>query len=218
MESQHRIVVVLPHPDDEGIMAGTLARHIHQGKIVTYACLTLGEMGRNMGNPLLANRVTLPFIRKQELLEACKRIGIEDVRMWGYHDKTIEFEEQDKLSQRIAELLLELQPEIVYTFYPGHSVHPDHDATGAAVVQAVKKLPVSGRPVVRCVAFSSNRKDALGHPDVVNDVSTYVEQKIHAIHAHQSQVRFLLNNGTLDDPAFRAKYSKEVFWQYRFDD
>lgn len=218
MESQHRIVVVLPHPDDEGIMAGTLARHIHQGKIVTYACLTLGEMGRNMGNPLFANRVTLPLIRKQELLEACKRIGIEDVRMWGYHDKTIEFEEQDKLSQRIAELLLELQPEIVYTFYPGHSVHPDHDATGAAVVQAVKKLPGSGRPVVRCVAFSSNRKDALGQPDVVNDVSNYVEQKIHAIHAHQSQVRFLLNNGTLDDPAFRAKYSKEVFWQYRFDD
>lgn len=218
MESQQHIVVVLPHPDDEGIMAGTLARHIHQGMTVTYACLTLGEMGRNMGSPLFANRVTLPLIRKQELLEACKRIGIEDVRMWGYHDKTIEFEEQDKLSQRIADLLLELQPEIVYTFYPGHSVHPDHDATGAAVVQAVKKLPVDIRPIVRCAAFSANRKDALGQPDVVNDVSEYVEQKIHAIHAHQSQARFLLNNGTLDDPAFRAKYSKEVFWKYRFDD
>ncbi|MCM3290369.1 bacillithiol biosynthesis deacetylase BshB2 [Paenibacillus sp. MER 180] len=218
MESQQRIVVVLPHPDDEGIMAGTLARHIHQGMTVTYACLTLGEMGRNMGNPLFANRVTLPLIRKQELLEACKRIGIEDVRMWGYHDKTIEFEKQEKLARRVADLLVELKPAIVYTFYPGHSVHPDHDATGAAVVQAVKLLPESERPTVLCIAFSSNRKAVLGEPGVVNDVSDFVEQKIYAIHAHQSQVRFLLDHGTLDDPAFRAKYSKEVFWEYRFVD
>ncbi|MCM3342466.1 bacillithiol biosynthesis deacetylase BshB2 [Paenibacillus sp. MER TA 81-3] len=218
MERQRHIVVLLPHPDDEGIIAGTLARHIHNGTPVTYVCLTLGEMGRNMGNPPFANRVTLPIIRKQELEEACRRIGIQDVRMWGYHDKTIEFEDQEKLADRIERLISELEPSLIYTFYPGYSVHPDHDATGAAVIRAVKRIPAHKRPPVHCIAIATGREKLLGQPDSVHDVSEYVEQKIHAIHAHQSQVQHLLGKGTLDDPVFREKYSREPFWEYRFND
>ena len=46
---KRHILVVLPHPDDEAFgLAGTLAKHIDQGVPVTYICLTLGEMGRNL--------------------------------------------------------------------------------------------------------------------------------------------------------------------------
>lgn len=216
MKRQRHIVVILPHPDDEGIIAGTLAAHFHEGTAITYACLTLGEMGRNMGNPPFANRATLPLVRKGELEEACRRIGIRDLRMWGYHDKTIEFEDEEKLADRIEALLAELAPECVYTFYPGYSVHPDHDATGAAVVRAVGRMPAAKRPRVLCIAIATGREKLLGPADEVHDVSDYVEQKIHAIHAHKSQVRHLLGGGTLDDPAFRARYSRELFWTYRF--
>ena len=96
MES--RILVVLPHPDDEAFgLSGTLAKYIDNGAQVTYACLTLGEMGRNMGVPPFATRVTLPSIRKEELEASCRAIGIQDLRMLGFHDKTIEFEDQDQL-------------------------------------------------------------------------------------------------------------------------
>ena len=65
---EQQILVVLPHPDDEAFcLSGTLALHINKGARVTYACLTLGEMGRNMCVTPFATRVTLPAIRKAEL-------------------------------------------------------------------------------------------------------------------------------------------------------
>ena len=45
-----RILVVYPHPDDEAFsVSGTLAKYIDGGAHVTYACLTLGEMGAIWG-------------------------------------------------------------------------------------------------------------------------------------------------------------------------
>lgn len=167
------ILVVLPHPDDEAFgLAGTLAKHIQSGNQVTYACLTLGEMGRNMGIPPFANRVTLPEIRKQELEASCKAIGIQDLRMLGFHDKTIEFEDQALLDGQIDALLKELNPSLIITFYPGYSVHPDHDATGAAVIRTVAKLPKEERPPVHCIAFANNL-EPIGEPDIINDVRDF---------------------------------------------
>lgn len=66
MEKERQVLVIFPHPDDEAFgVSGTIATHIQNGTPVTYACLTLGEMGRNMGNPPFANRETLPDIRKK---------------------------------------------------------------------------------------------------------------------------------------------------------
>lgn len=151
---EKHILVILPHPDDEAFgISGTLAKHIQNGTQVTYACLTLGEMGRNMGIPPFANRVTLPEIRKKELEESCEAIGIQDLRMLGFHDKTIEFEDQVLLDGQIDALLKELKPSLIITFYPGYSVHPDHDATGAAVIRTVARLPKEERPPVHCIAL-----------------------------------------------------------------
>ncbi len=175
---EQRILVILPHPDDEAFgLSGTLAKHIKGGAKVTYACLTLGEMGRNMGVPPFANRVTLPAIRKKELEESCRAIGIQDLRLLGFHDKTIEFEDHEQLDKRIEALIKEIDPALVVTFYPGHSVHPDHDACGEAVIRTIEKLPKDQRPTVHCIAFSKDCELVLGQPDVVNDVKDFVQQK-----------------------------------------
>lgn len=44
-------------------------------------------MGRNLGNPPFATRESLPSIRERELEEACKVIGITDLRKWVYVTK-----------------------------------------------------------------------------------------------------------------------------------
>src|SRR5690625_3029508 len=86
MENKH-IVVSYPHPDDESFGAGGLIYEANQKGIpVTYLCGNLGEMGRNMGTPPIANRESLPGIRKQELHDACEYLGI-DYQMLGYRDK-----------------------------------------------------------------------------------------------------------------------------------
>ena len=138
-----------------------------------------------MGIPPFANRITLPTIRKAELEESCKAIGIQDLRLLGFHDKTIEFEDQDKLDGVIASLLQEIKPSLVFTFYPGYSVHPDHDATGAAVIRTIGRMPAEERPVVQCLAFSNNCEQELGKPDVYQDVSMFMVQKLNSIQAHR---------------------------------
>ncbi|MFL6561744.1 MAG: bacillithiol biosynthesis deacetylase BshB2, partial [Bacillus sp. (in: firmicutes)] len=131
MEKERQVLVVFPHPDDEAFgVSGTIATHVQNGTPVTYACLTLGEMGRNMGNPPFTNRENLPKIRKEELKEAARVLGIQDLRMLGFRDKTIEFEDEEKLANQMLALIEDVNPSLIITFYPGYSVHPDHDATG----------------------------------------------------------------------------------------
>jgi bacillithiol biosynthesis deacetylase BshB2 len=210
---ERHILVVLPHPDDEAFgLSGTLAKHIDQGEPVTYICLTLGEMGRNLGNPPFANRETLPAVRKLELEESCRIIGIKDVRLFGLHDKTIEFEDHDELVRRIRAVIDEVKPSLIYTFYPGFSVHPDHDATGAVVIRTVQEMPPEERPKVYCLAFSRGCEEVLGKPHIVNDVGKYMRQKVGSIRAHRSQ--FLFNMDNMEE--VKRVFGKERFWIYKF--
>ncbi|OXM84302.1 bacillithiol biosynthesis deacetylase BshB2 [Paenibacillus rigui] len=218
MEKERHVLVILPHPDDETYMAGTLAAYIHQGAPVTYVCLTLGEMGRNMGNPLFANRVTLPEIRKKELEASARAIGIQDLRRMGLLDKTIEFEDQELLIRNIGSLIEELKPSLILTFYPGYSVHPDHDATGRAVIRTVERLPEAKRPKVYCAAFSKGCREILGQPDITNDVTNFLAAKVASFQAHRSQFQLMafLDNKSFDDPELQKRLGREQFWTYRF--
>lgn len=215
------ILLVLPHPDDEAFgFAGTMAFHLQRGDNVTYACLTLGEMGRNMGFPPFANRLTLPAIRREELLASCRAIGIDDLRMLGFHDKMIEFEDHALLDGKISALLEELRPAVVYTFYPGYSIHPDHDACGAAVIRSVAKLPKAQRPHVRCLAIAGDSEAVLGEPDIVRDVTEFLPQKKASIQAHRTQFQAaeLLGSKQWSDEELRARFGIEHFWTYPFAD
>lgn len=213
-----RVLVVFPHPDDEAFAAaGTVAKYIDGGAEVTYACLTLGEMGRNMGIPPFANRVTLPEIRKEELMASCRAIGIQDLRMLGFHDKMIEFEDPQLLDNTLLALLEELTPSLVITFYPGYSVHPDHDATGAAVIRAVSGLPAAERPIVHCIAFSTNHEQMIGPADVNVDVTAFLAKKMASIQSHRSQYQAaeLVGSRELTAEEIQIRFGRESFWTYR---
>lgn len=223
MEKERHILVVFPHPDDEAFgVSGTLATHVENGSPVTYACLTLGEMGRNLGNPPFTNREKLPEIRKEELKQAAAAIGIQDLRMLGLRDKTIEFEDEEKLSHLISSIIEEVNPSLIITFYPGYSVHPDHDATGAAVIRAAQKMPEDMRPKVNCVAFSKNCVEELGEADIVHDISPVAHKKLAAIRAHRSQTQQMFKDMSLklknEDPQVLARINFERFWTYKFEE
>jgi N-acetylglucosamine malate deacetylase 2 len=223
MEKERQVLVIFPHPDDEAFgVSGTIATYIGMGTPVTYACLTLGEMGRNMGNPLFANRETLPLVRKKELQDAAAALGLTDLRMMGLRDKTVEFEDEEKLVGMMSSLLEELNPSLVITFYPGYSVHPDHEACGRAVVEAVSRVPENARPKLHCVAFSKNCEQDLGKPDVVNRISDVLPIKMATLRAHRSQTEQM--TGELEaklesgDEQIVNWLLNERFWTYTFKD
>lgn len=217
---KEHVLVVFPHPDDEAFGAsGTIIQYTQQGIPVTYACGTLGEMGRNMGQPYFATRESLPDVRKKELKDACKVMGIKDLRMLGYRDKTMEFERVDDVAAHILQLIKEINPTLVITHYPDYAVHPDHDACGRATVKAVLQLPENERPKLYCQAITSDREEVLGQADVVHDVSNVIEQKLNTIKAHRSQTEHMMK--TWEDkvdsrePKLLNWLSKESFWFYQ---
>lgn len=215
--SKKRILVVLPHPDDEVFpMSGTLSKYVSEGSYITYACLTLGEMGRNLGNPPFANRITLPNVRKNELETSCKAIGIQDLRLLGFHDKTIEFEPFEYIDKVIKKIALEVKPDIVFTFYPGYGVHPDHNACGAAVIRVFKEIDESERPDVYCSAYP--KANDLGEPEIVNNIMPFIKQKIMALKAHSSQFHLpeLDDEKPEKNKALIERIGVEKFWIYPF--
>ncbi len=220
MEAEKHVLVVFPHPDDEAFSSsGTIKLFTQSGVPVTYLCGTLGQMGRNLGNPLFANRETLPEVRRKELLDACKVMGIEDLRMLGLHDKTLEFEDEEFLADIVEEALLELKPSLVLTFYPGHGVHPDHDAMSNAVAIAAGRLPVQERPTVYGKAILKNSVELIGEPDVTIDIRSVAEEKLKAIKAHKSQtsgwVELMEKQLKENAPEIEDWLYRETFWTYK---
>ena len=193
LQEERHVLVVYPHPDDEAFsVAGTVRMYRNMGVPVTYACLTLGEMGRNLGNPPFATRESLPDIRRQELLAACAAMGIEDLRMMGLRDKTVEFEDDEKMVKLVTNLIEELNPSIVYTFFPGFAVHPDHEATARAVVEAVRRMPKETRPRILAVAFANDTIEKIGEAPIVIDIRSVKDDKVKALQAHASQTAWMM--------------------------
>ncbi len=222
MPVERHVLVVFPHPDDESFgAAGAIALHTRAGVPVTYLCGTLGEMGRNMGKPFFATRETLPLVRERELYDACAVLGIDDLRQMGLRDKTIEFEDPQVLAARIAAVIEEIQPSLMITHYPGHGVHPDHNALGAAAIRATTLIAPERRPVIHAHAISANRVEVLGQPDVVLDLADVLDVKLAAIRAHRSQSEAMfaeLEKEFNRDPAFRKRgtrnWRQEMYWTY----
>lgn len=224
MEKQRQILIVYPHPDDESFsVAGIAAMQASMGVPVTYACLTLGEMGRNLGNPPFATRESLPKIRKKELIAACEAIGIQDLRMMGLRDKTVEFEDDEKMVGMITDLITELNPSMIFTFLPKYCVHPDHEATARAVVEAVSRMPKAERPTLLGAGFANNTEEEMGEADFVVDISAFKEHKLNALKAHASQTGWMLQelenreeeHGESQEDAW---FASEKFYTITFND
>lgn len=222
MEKERHVLVVFPHPDDEAFgVSGTIIKHIQNGTPVTYACLTLGEMARNLGNPPFATRESLPEIRKAELKNAAEIMGIKDLRLMGYRDKTLEFENDEELANMVFKMIEELNPSLIISFYPGYSVHPDHEATARAVVRAVRRLPKEKRPKLHCVAFSNNHEEELGKANIIHDVSDVWDQKVAVLKAHISQTAWMMDEMLQEvaakNPAWVKRMLNERFWTYDWE-
>lgn len=193
LQEERHVLVVYPHPDDEAFtVAGIVRMYRNMDVPVTYACLTLGEMGRNLGNPPFATRESLPEIRRKELIAACEAMGIEDLRMMGLRDKTIEFEDDEKMVQLMTDLIDELNPSLIFTFLPRFAVHPDHEATAKAVVEAVRRIEKEKRPRILASAFANDTIEKNGEPHVTIDIRSVKNDKVKALQAHASQTAWMM--------------------------
>lgn len=169
-----------PHPDDvELAMGGTLLKLKAAGYRTGIVDLTLGEM---------ATRGTTE-LRMREAEEAASLLGVTVRRNLDLGDGKLEPSEAAK--RKVAEVIRELRPRIVFTNYPENN-HPDHTAAGSLVAEAaylagLRKLEASGAPhrPNRVLYYLVPHKVV---PAFVVDVTPFHEMKMAAVRAYASQL------------------------------
>jgi LmbE family N-acetylglucosaminyl deacetylase len=194
-----RALFVGAHPDDADYGAGgLLATWAAAGCSVTVACVTDGDSG---GFDAAVPRSDIPRIRRAEQQAAAAELGISDVRFLGRSDGWVTVDRPLRLE--LARLVRELRPEAVVTHCPErdyrfvYTYHPDHLATGGAVLAAVY-------PDARnAFAFSPQELDLppwevaqvwlCGSPraETAIDVTDVLAAKVRACSAHDSQTPML---------------------------
>lgn len=128
METEGRVLLIAAHPDDEIIGAGIRMTRWDPRK-VTIVHVTDGSPRNH------AEREKYYQTRRRELYAALALAGIAEdrCRQLGFIDQEA-YLHLPELVERIAALIEEIRPDVVYT-HPYEGGHPDHDSAAFAVAQ-----------------------------------------------------------------------------------
>lgn len=175
------VVAVVAHPDDAemmfyGILRGMRAR----GARVVVLLVTHGERGVSIRDANDGGAIA-DGERLGEVTAAYLGTDIE-LRALGRPDGSLYLE--NDLVTAIESELLDIQPTIVLTHSPrAGSDHQDHHAVGVATTNALNRV-ASCR---RLYFGQPHRPGARFRPNLLVRIDEYIEDKIIALEAHQSQ-------------------------------
>jgi bacillithiol biosynthesis deacetylase BshB1 len=179
------ILAIAAHPDDvELSCSGTLLRHIDQGYSVGLVDLTQGELGTRGSAEL----------RRREAEEARKLMGAEVRVNLEMPDGFFTHSRENLV--KLAAVIRSYRPTIVLA-NALEDRHPDHgkgaklisDACFIAGLRKVETLDEAGNPQDRWrpKAIYHFIQDYNLEPDLVVDISPYIERKMELVMAFKSQ-------------------------------
>lgn len=196
---QPKVVLgVAAHPDDLDVIAGgTIAKFAAQGAEVHYLILTDG--GKGSDDPT-ATSAELTQLRHAEQQAGLEIVGGKSITFLDYPDGELEVTMQ--LKKQIVKSIRSVKPDVVITMDPtvvysadnGRINHPDHRAAGQATLDAVfplardrltfPELEQAGYlPHKTATILLSNANES----NFFVDISQTIETKLNAIKAHPSQ-------------------------------
>jgi len=187
-------LIVMAHPDDpELACGGTIAKWTEQGDEVHYVIVSCGEKGTWDKD---ASPFRVAETREQEAREAAEYLGVKKVIFLRHPDGDIDFVHTLKLE--IASLIRKMKPSTIITHDPWRRhFHPDHRATGFAVIDAIMiARDWHFFPFLREIDLKPHRAEELlftptDEPTLINDISKTLDRKIEAIRIHKSQLEQL---------------------------
>ena len=193
------VLGIAAHPDDLDFgAAGTMAAFAAQGADVHYLILTDGSKGSDKPNITSAQLIKL---REQEQQDAVKVIGGKSVQFLGHPDG--ELEVTMELKKEIIKVIRTIKPDVVITMDPsmlysakrGFINHPDHRAAGQAVLDAV--FPLARDHLTFPELFADGYKPHktptillinFDDSNFIVDITKTFDTKLAALKAHTSQV------------------------------
>jgi LmbE family N-acetylglucosaminyl deacetylase len=176
-----RVLVVIAHPDDESTFSVTLYKIVkEQHGTVDLFVITNGEAGfkyctlaeQYYGVNLTdekAGRTNLPRIRKKELMNAGKILGISQYYFQDQEDAHYGLDEKGPLDstwnttlikRHLTQLLKKKHYDFVFTLLPEPGTHGEHKAAAILALNTIAALPLSERPVI-LGAITQNKTDSI---------------------------------------------------------
>ena len=134
----HRVLVVLAHPDDpEFFCGGTVAKMAAEGRQVHYCLLTSGDKGADEPG---VDPEALAKTREVEQRAAAAELGVQEVHFLGYRDG--ELHVGQGLRRDVARIVRQIRPYTLITsdpsnFYSTFVNHADHRVAGQVALDAV---------------------------------------------------------------------------------
>ena len=172
-----RVLVVMAHPDDESTFSVTLYKIAkEQHGTVDLFVITNGEAGYKYSTLAEAyygleltdektGRANLPLIRKRELANAGRILGVNRYYFMDQLDAHYTHDEKEPLDSswhiaaiksRLNQVLTANHYDFVFTLLPDDATHGQHKAATLLALDAVASLPQGSRPII--LGASTNNK------------------------------------------------------------
>lgn len=178
------ILVFAVHPDDAELgCSGTILKHIALGKKVGIVDFTRGELG---------TRGTAET-RDAEAAESAKILGLHARENLRFKDGFFKNDETHQLE--VIKMVRKYQPEIILT-NALHDRHPDHARAGdlandaiflSGLIKIETKLDGIVQSAWRPRLVLQYIQDRYIQPDIIIDITDFIEQKERSIRAFKTQ-------------------------------
>ncbi len=249
------LMAVHAHPDDESTSTGgILAHYALRGVRTIVVTCTDGDLGDGPGGVKPGGDGHDPrevaAIRQGELRRACEHLGVSDLELLDYHDSGMAqwgLQQRENAfcsvpvehaANRIAQLIERYQPQVVVTYDPHSTRHPDHVQAARVTTYAVDAGHVVAKLYYKAngsvywqrlyralaevgIQWSAPSGEMLRMLESVDqritttvDVSQVVDRKRAALHAHASQIDSSLA-GKLPASQFAYAFSTESYIRAR---
>ncbi len=145
------ILVVVAHPDDEGMASAYIARAIDQGKRVAIVWTTNGGGGQNEVGP--EQGPAMGDIREVEGMQAAASLGVKLMWNLGGPDtptqnplNSLATCDHARCLERIVRLVRLTRPEVILTWLPAPVTGENHGDHQAAAIMATEAFDMAGDP------------------------------------------------------------------------
>jgi LmbE family N-acetylglucosaminyl deacetylase len=177
MAPELTLMAVHAHPDDEAIATGgVLAKAAAEGIRTVVVTCTNGDYGDGPGGVKPGEEGHDPeqvvLTRRAELEEACRRLGVANLELLGYHDSGMAawtYKEQPgvfarvpvaEAASRLGALFEAYRPDAVVTYEQDAAYdHPDHVQAARITLAAMDLVPVARK--LYLTAFNTRRWEQL---------------------------------------------------------
>jgi len=211
--AKQRLLVISPHADDESFgCAGTMARIKELGGEVYVIVCSVGDLKHYDGRETVVTAGT----REREFLDVMEYLNVDDYDIL-YRDAESHLR-LDAIPRRELIHKLEQDSKLAYdrlrptmVAIPVSSYNQDHEAVFRAAFTAARPGVPAIKPFQPLVLgynntslFWSLEREKF-HPNFYIDISNHLQQKLHALSLHKSQMRDDIHHSSVKNVEYTAR-------------